>query len=94
MKGGEVKIHYDIKEFKETYLDEYTREPLPHHLVREAIRDELDYFNSKVRELSDAKKVMGEEGSKVIRTRWVICNKGDASTPDIRARLVACELAT
>ena len=40
--GGGVKIMYYIKDFKEQYLDEYTREPLPHHLVRAAIRDELD----------------------------------------------------
>ena len=46
--GGTVKITYDVKHFKPTYLDEYTREPLPRHLVQAAIRDELDYFNSKV----------------------------------------------
>ena len=74
--GGQVTITYDVKQFKDTYLDEYTREPLPHHLVRAAIRDELDYFNKTVWELSDAKRVLGEEGAKVIRTRWVICNKG------------------
>ena len=32
--------------------------------------------------------------SKVIHTRWVITNKGDTQKPDIRARLVACELNT
>ena len=26
------------------------------------------------------------------RSRWVLCNKGDADSPDVRARLVACEL--
>ena len=30
----------------------------------------------------------------MIRTRWVITNKGDAAKPDVRARLVACELNT
>ena len=24
--------------------------------------------------------------------RWVICNKGDSQNPDVRARLVACEV--
>ena len=42
VQGGEVSIKYDLKDVKDTYLDEYTREPLPHHLVRAAIRDELD----------------------------------------------------
>ena len=92
--GGTVKIRYDVKDFKDTYLDEYTREVIPHHLVRAAIRDELDYFNSKVWELSDAKRVLSDGDNKVIRTRWVICNKGDAQVPDVRARLVACKLNT
>lgn len=29
---------------------------------------------------------------KLIRTRWVMCNKGDDAHPDVRARLVACEI--
>ena len=40
--GGKVNITYDIKNFNETYVYDYTREPLPHHLVRAAIKDELD----------------------------------------------------
>ena len=28
----------------------------------------------------------------LVRSRWVNCNKGDAESPDIRARLVACEV--
>ena len=27
-----------------------------------------------------------------VRSRWVMCNKGDAEVPDCRARLVACEV--
>ena len=27
-----------------------------------------------------------------IKSRWVVVNKGDALKPDIRARLVACEI--
>ena len=30
--------------------------------------------------------------AKLVRCRWVLCNKGDATTPDVRARLVACEV--
>ena len=30
--------------------------------------------------------------SKLVRCRWVHCNKGDAQNPDVRARLVACEV--
>ena len=27
----------------------------------------------------------------LVRSRWVLCNKGDAESPDVRARLVSCE---
>ena len=37
---------------------------------------------------------MQNKEAKVIRTRWVITNKGDDSEPDIRARLVAQEINT
>ena len=39
--GGFTHIKYDPVNFKEVYLDEYTREPLPTDLVREAIEEEL-----------------------------------------------------
>ena len=45
-------------------------------------------------EIADAKKVMSDKDSKVIRTRWAVTNKGDHSQPDIRARLVAQEVNT
>ena len=35
--GGHVHITYDPLQFKTTYYDEYTREPLPTHLARKAI---------------------------------------------------------
>ena len=31
-------------------------------------------------------------GHILVRSRWVLCNKGDAESPDVRARLVSCEL--
>ena len=31
-------------------------------------------------------------GHVCVRSRWVCCNKGDSVTPDIRCRLVACEV--
>ena len=62
--------------------------------MKQAIIEELNYFNDRVWELADAKKVLGDADSKAVRTRWVICNKGDTADPDIRARLVACEVNT
>ena len=94
VEGGFTHITYDPVNFREVYLDEYTREALPTELVKEAIKEELNYFNSKVWALADARKILSQSKNKVIRTRWVICNKSDNETPDIRARLVACELNT
>ena len=28
-----------------------------------------------------------------VKMRWVLCNKGEEKDPDVRARLVACEIA-
>ena len=35
---------------------------------------------------------MQGKDSKLVRTRWVMCSKGDEQKPDVRARLVACEI--
>ena len=77
VEGGQVRISYEAVNFKAQYVDEYTREPLPLELVKAAIIDELDYSNSKVWEVADARAVMKDKASKLVRTRWVICNKGD-----------------
>ena len=63
-------------------------------LVKDAIKEELNYFNSRVWAIADAQKILKKADSKISRTRWVICNKADAQNPDIRARLVACEINT
>ena len=48
MRGGTCPVIYAETNFKDKYVDEYTGEILPPHLIRDAIIDELDYFNSKV----------------------------------------------
>ena len=35
--GGSVRTVYDMNNVKASYLDEYTREPIPHELARDAI---------------------------------------------------------
>ena len=74
--GGEVSIRYNPVNFKAKYVDEYTREPLPLHPVKAAIIKELEYVNSRVWEVAEAKGVMKDKDSKIIRTFWVIVNKG------------------
>ena len=90
--GGKRKVTYEVSQFKATYLDEYTRELLPSHLVRSAIIKELNYFNGKVWEATTQQQALATPDSKLIRSRWVISNKGDSNSYDIRARLVACEI--
>ena len=67
---------------------------MPLELVKAAMVEELNYFNEKVWEIEEAKNLVGDEGSNTVRTRWVVCNKGDSTNYDVRARLVACEVAT
>ena len=90
--GGHVDIMFDPRNFKPIYRDEYTNEVLPEALVRAAICEELAYFNDKVWQVTDMTTAQGYKDAKVVRCRWVLVNKGDATTPDVRARLVACEI--
>ena len=78
--GGRIGIS-KLQDLKATYLDEYTREPLPHMLMRQAMQEELEYFNKHVWELSDAQRALDDKEAKTIRTRWVICNKGTRIAP-------------
>ena len=65
---------------------------MPPDLIRRAIIDELDVFDEKVWEI-DLKENMYKIPDHVfVRSRWVMCNKGDDAEPDCRARLVACEV--
>ena len=56
--------------------------------------EEMAYFSEKAvwtaAEWQDMKR---EADSSLVRMRWVLCNKGDSINPDVRARLVACEVA-
>ena len=54
--------------------------------------EELNYFNSKqIWMLEDLSKVKAAADAVHVRTRWVLCSKGDSTNPDMRARLVAYE---
>ena len=92
LDGSNIEIHFEDTHFKNEYRDEYTTEVLPRHLVREAMVNELQYFNAKVWKGVHPGAQRSE--TPPIRVRWVLCNKGDAARPEIRARLVACEIKT
>ena len=57
--GGEVSVRYEPSNFKAQYVDEYTREVLPLDLVKSAMIEELNYFNAKVWEVEEAKRLVG-----------------------------------
>ena len=90
--GGRQAIALE-QNLKEKYLDEYTREVLPPDLMKEAIRDELAWLNEHVWEGVPMDEVKLQPDAIVVGTRWVMCNKGDIANPDMRARLVAQEVA-
>ena len=92
VSGGKIPVTYDESHFKARYLDEHTGEMLAHHLIRPAIEDELNYFNSKVWQLLTVEKMEKVPGYILVTSRWALCNKGDSTDPDVRARLMSCEL--
>ena len=90
--GGVLPIRYNPDQFKPKYIDEYTGEVLDPHLAQAAIMEELNYFNEKVWEVEEKGNMYKVDGHVFVRSRWVCCNKGDSASPDIRCRLVACEI--
>ena len=54
--------------------------------------DELDYFNAHVWEAETIDQMKKVPDYILVRSRWVMANKGDSSDPDVRARLVGCEV--
>ena len=61
-------------------------------LTRAAIIDELDRFTSKVSQIEHVSDMYNQEDYARTRSRWVMCNKGDSESPDVRCRLVSCEI--
>ena len=75
MSGGKTPITYDESNFRPRYLDEYTGEVLQPSLIRAAIEDELNHFNSKVWELCTIDEMKQVPDYILVRSRWVLCNK-------------------
>ena len=91
--GAKVRVDFEDAHFKRQYLDEYTGDILQHDLIKEAIIEEFKYFCEKeVWMLEDISKMKEIAGHIFVRSRWVVSNKGDVDEPDMRARLVACEV--
>ena len=90
--GGSLPINYLPNQFKPKYIDEYTGQVLDPTMAQAAVMEELNDFNDHVWEISTKEEMAQVEGHILVRSRWVCCNKGDEESPDIRCRLVACEI--
>ena len=86
--GTTIPVTYNLCNFKQQYVDEYAGEILDPHLIADAIIDELEYFNDHVWHIEDKATMLGIPEHIFVRSRWVMCNKGEAINPDMRARLV------
>ena len=91
LNGREVSLSLDGN-FKPQYKDEYTNEVLPYESAKDAMLDELQYFCNIVFRGIDIKDALNDPDGKLVGCRWVNCNKGDLSDPDVRCRLVAQEV--
>ena len=69
--------------------DDAKKGSIPMRLVSQAKTGEAKFIEKmKVHEVVDRKQA---SGSKVIRTKWVVTNKGTPKKPNVRAQWVAQE---
>ena len=77
--GGKVKVDYTDDNFRPRYIDECTAEVLTPSGIRAAIVEELIYFNNiQIWQLEDLSEVKANAEAVHVRTRLVLCNRGDA----------------
>ena len=82
-----------LASIKTEYKDESTHDTLPTEHIRNAVYDELDYFCKNVWVGVSADVARADPHGKLINCKFVNCNKHDAESPGVRARLVAQEVS-
>jgi hypothetical protein len=71
--GGEIEVDFNTMNLKTQYFDEYTGEPLPNHLVRAAMIEEMSYFSEKtVWTAADWADMKSSKDATFLRMRWVL----------------------
>ncbi|MDP6058292.1 MAG: hypothetical protein QGH33_05340, partial [Pirellulaceae bacterium] len=70
------------------FVDDITGWPLNKALAIETRKKEIEYF----RRMGVYTKIRREKWMKLIDTKWIDQNKGDARSPSYRARLVGREI--
>ena len=77
------------EEGEEMVADDVKKGSIPIRLVNQAKTEEQKYIEKmRVLDVVDRKEA---SGSKVIRTKWVVTNKGTPEKPNVQARWVAQE---
>ena len=94
MSDGSIRTLNLDNNVKDGCRDEYTRDFLPHNERKDAMLDGFAYFNDTVWCGVHTHEARADPGAKIVGTRWVLSNQGDSAEPDVRARLVAQEVAT
>ena len=89
---GKKTKHNIGQHFKADYFDEYTGDKLPAELFQKAIVDEIDYFARIVWDIVTPEDIKQDPQAVLVGGRWVLCNKGNATQPKVRARHVANEV--
>ena len=83
-----------VNEGGEWACDDVTSAKLDPKLVKEARQLEMAYFEAMKVYERVPRSVQRACGGKVIKTRWIDINKGDARRPNYRSRLVGKEFNT
>ncbi len=78
-------------EYDQVYNDEATGVRLCPQLVREAVKEESLFMRELQVYHEASEDYVKTHSLKAIGTRWIYANKGDATRPVVRARLVAQE---
>ena len=86
---GRIEALYDDADF----LDDLNRcEPLDRKAVIKARIEEMGYFRKMGVYRKVTRAEMAKMGGEIIRTKWIDTNKGTSDAPNIRCRLVGCEM--
>ena len=96
-EGGKSPIESLHEGCREEFVafDDLSGEELDPKLMRQARRDEIEYFKKMgVYDKVNVNEAWAQTGKAPIPVRWVDINKGDSKNPNYRSRLVAKEFRT
>ena len=85
----------EMQHWAEEDYDANSGELLDPVLVQAAKKEELEYIDKlPLYDIVDVAMCWDRTGQKPVSTRWTILNKGDAESPEVRARRVARDFKT